>query len=48
MVCPCYENYTSANRMLVIGGVIATAVVTLGVVRINRVAYHRMKELEHT
>ena len=42
------QNYASANWVLVVGGVIATAVVTLGVVRINRVAYHRMKELEDT
>lgn len=42
------QNYASANSVLVVGGVIATAVVTLGVVRINRVAYHRMKELEDT
>jgi len=40
------QNYASASRVLVVGGVIATAVVTLGVVRINRVAYHRMKEME--
>jgi len=40
------QNYASANLALVVGGVIATAVVTLGVVRINRVAYRRMKELE--
>jgi len=39
------QNYADANGVLVIGGVIATAVVTLGVVRINRVAYLRMKEL---
>jgi predicted MFS family arabinose efflux permease len=42
------QNYASANRLLVVVGVIATAAVTLGVVRINRVAYHRMKELEDT
>jgi hypothetical protein len=42
------QNYANANRALVVGCVIATAVVTLGVVRINRVAYHRMKELEDT
>ena len=42
------QNYESASRVLVVGGVIATAVVTLGVVRINRVAYRRMKELEDT
>ena len=34
------QNYASASRVLVVGGVIATAVVTLGVVRINRIAYH--------
>jgi len=42
------QNYASASRVLVVGGVIATAVVTLGVVRINRVAYHRMKEMGDT
>ena len=42
------QNYASANRFLLLSGVIATAVVTFGVVRINRVAYHRMKELENT
>ena len=42
------QNYASASRVLIVGGVIATAVVTLGVVRINRVAYHRMKEMEDT
>ncbi|MEK6601180.1 MAG: hypothetical protein AABZ09_04805 [Candidatus Binatota bacterium] len=42
------QNYASASRVLVVGGVMATAVVTLGVVRINRVAYHRMRELEDT
>ena len=42
------QNYASASRVLVVGGVIATAVVTLGVVRINRIAYHRMRELEDT
>ncbi len=42
------QSYASANPVLLVGGVIATAVVTLGVVRINRIAYHRMKELEDT
>ena len=42
------QNYASASRVLVVGGVIATAVVTLGVVRINRVAYHGMKEMGDT
>ena len=42
------QNYATANWVLVAGGVLATAVVTLGVVRINRVAYHRMRELEDT
>ena len=42
------QNYANANWVLVVCGVIATAVVTLGVVRINRFAYHRMKELEDT
>ncbi len=42
------QNYARASGVLVVGGVIATAVVTLGVVRINRIAYHRMRELEDT
>jgi len=42
------QNYASASRVLVVGGMVATAVVTFGVVRINRVAYHRMKEMEDT
>ena len=42
------QNYATANGVLIAGGVLATAVVTLGVVRINRVAYHRMRELEDT
>jgi len=42
------QNYATANRMLVVSGVIATAMVTLGVVRINRVAYNQIKELEET
>lgn len=40
------QNYASANLALVVGCVIATGVVTLEVVRINRIAYRRMKELE--
>ncbi|MBI3060400.1 MAG: hypothetical protein HYY83_00230 [Deltaproteobacteria bacterium] len=39
------QNYASSSWALVVAGVIATAVVTLGVVRINRIAYHRIKEL---
>ena len=42
------QNYAGANRLLMVGGVIATAVVTWGVVRINRIAYHRMKEMGDT
>ncbi len=40
------QNYASSSWALVVAGVIATAVVTLGVVRINRIAYHRIRELE--
>jgi len=40
------QNYASSSWVLVVAGVIATAVVTLGVVRINRIAYHRIRELE--
>ena len=42
------QNYASASLALFVGGVITTAVLTFGVVRINRVAYDRMKELENT
>ena len=40
------QNHATSSWALVVAGVIATAVVTLGVVRINRIAYHRIKELE--
>ena len=42
------QNYATTNWVLVAAGVLATAVVTLGVVRVNRIAYHRMRELEDT
>ncbi len=42
------QNYASTSWVLVAGGVIATTVVTLAVVRVNRIAYHRMRELEET
>jgi len=32
------QNYASANWLLVAGAVIATAIATLGVVRVNRIA----------
>jgi hypothetical protein len=40
------QNYASANRLLIVGGLVTIALVTVGVVRINQVAYYRMKELE--
>ena len=41
------QNYASANWLLVAGAAVATAVATMGVVRVNRIAYSRMKELEN-
>jgi hypothetical protein len=41
------QSYASAHALLVAGAIIATAVVTIGVVRINRNSYSRMKELEN-
>ena len=40
------QNYGKATWVLILAGVVATAVVTLGVVRVNQVAYDRMTELE--
>jgi predicted MFS family arabinose efflux permease len=40
------QNYGKASWMLILAGVVATAVVTFGVVRVNQVAYDRIAELE--
>ena len=40
------QNYGKASTLLILAGVVATAAVTLGVVRVNQVAYDRMAELE--
>ncbi|MFI5397215.1 MAG: hypothetical protein ACHQ9S_16880 [Candidatus Binatia bacterium] len=40
------QNYGKASGVLILAGVVATAAVTLGVVRVNQVAYDRIAELE--
>jgi len=40
------QNYGKASWLLILAGVVATGAVTLGVVRVNQVAYDRMSELE--
>jgi hypothetical protein len=40
------QNYGKASWLLIVAGVVATAAVTLGVVRVNQVAYDLMAELE--
>ncbi len=40
------QNFSSPNRVLVWGAILAVAVVTAGVVWINRLAYRRIRELE--
>jgi 4-hydroxybenzoate polyprenyltransferase len=40
------QNYTSAGRLLVLAGTAATVVLSFAVVRVNRLAYRRMEELE--
>jgi 4-hydroxybenzoate polyprenyltransferase len=40
------QNVSSPNRVLVWGAIFAVAVVTAGVVWINRLAYRRIRELE--
>lgn len=40
------QNYGKANGWLILAGVVATAAVTFGVVRVNQAAYDRMAELE--
>jgi predicted MFS family arabinose efflux permease len=40
------QNYGKASGLLVLAGVVATAAVTFGIVRVNQAAYDRMAELE--
>jgi 4-hydroxybenzoate polyprenyltransferase len=40
------QNFGSPNRILVWVAILAVAVVTVGVVWINRLAYRRIRELE--
>jgi hypothetical protein len=40
------QNYTTASRLLVVAGTAATVAITVGIVRINRLAYRRIKQLE--
>src|SRR5439155_15205879 len=40
------QNYTTASRLLVLAGGAGTAVVTVAVVLIHRLAYDRIRELE--
>jgi hypothetical protein len=40
------QNFGSSNRALVWGAIFAVAVLTIGVVWINRLAYRRIRELE--
>ncbi len=40
------QNFGSPNRVLICGAILAVAVVTTGVVWINRLAYRRIRELE--
>jgi hypothetical protein len=42
------QNYASGSRLLVIAGTIASVVVSFAVVRVNRLAYRRIEELEDT
>ena len=40
------QNYTTTSRLLVLAGGAGTAVVTVAVVLIHRLAYDRIRELE--
>lgn len=40
------QNYASAGRLLVLAATIATIVLSFVIVRINRLAYRRIEELE--
>ena len=40
------QNYASASRLLVLAGTMVTVAVTFAVVRINRLAYRRIEQME--
>ena len=40
------QHYATESRVLVLAAFLATAVGTFAVVRVNRLAYHRIEELE--
>ena len=40
------QNYTTAERVLVLAGLVAVGVVTIAVVWVNRVAIGRFRQLE--
>jgi hypothetical protein len=40
------QNYTTASRLLVIADAAAAVAVTVAVVRVNRLAYRRIEQLE--
>jgi hypothetical protein len=40
------QNYATASRLLVLTGTAVTMAVTVGVVRVNRLAYRRIEQLE--
>lgn len=40
------QNYATASRLLALAGVTAIGVITFVVVRINRLAYRRIEQLE--
>jgi len=40
------QNYATGSRLLVAAGSVATIAVTIAVVRVNRLAYRRIEQLE--
>ncbi len=40
------QNYATASRLLVLAGTAVTVAVTVAVVRVNRLAYRRIEQLE--
>lgn len=42
------QHYASGSRLLVLAGTVASVVVSFAVVRVNRLAYRRIEELEDT
>ena len=40
------QNYATASRLLVLAAGAVSVAVTYGVVRVNRLSYHRIEELE--